>query len=123
MEQYFSTRSHWHTHSIAVLLGVVLDQIQKCDGDTVWDKFAVNLLNCPHSDSTQLLETILEEFRNLAALNVWYGLSDGEDGHIPWHILAVKNDEHSCAHQSKIANTSAATVHTATSSSIILSDK
>lgn len=71
-----------------------------------------------------MLETILEEFRNLAALNVWYGLSDGEDGHIPWHILAVKKMMNTLVHtRVKIANTSAATVHTATSSSIILSDK
>ncbi|XDT31971.1 Mediator complex subunit 13 C-terminal domain [Nakaseomyces glabratus] len=54
------------------------------------DKFEVNLLNCPHSDSFKLLETILEEFRNLAALNVWFGITNGENGHIPWHVLAVK---------------------------------
>ncbi|KAL3234861.1 Mediator of RNA polymerase II transcription subunit 13 [Nakaseomyces bracarensis] len=54
------------------------------------EKFEVNLLNCPHSDSFKLLETILEEFRNLAALNVWYGVTNGENGHIPWHVLAVK---------------------------------
>ncbi|AJU63102.1 Ssn2p [Saccharomyces cerevisiae YJM1527] len=110
-------------HRCAIRSGALI-KFKKCDGDTVWDKFAVNLLNCPHSDSTQLLETILEEFRNLAALNVWYGLSDGEDGHIPWHILAVKKMMNTLVHtRVKIANTSAATVHTATSSSIILSDK
>lgn len=57
---------------------------------TIWDKLEVNLLNCPHSDSTKLLEIVLEEFRNLAALSIWFGVSDGRTSHIPWHILAVK---------------------------------
>ncbi|CCE62894.1 hypothetical protein TPHA_0D02570 [Tetrapisispora phaffii CBS 4417] len=53
-------------------------------------KFEINLLNCPHSDSTQLLQTILSDFTNLAALNPWFGISKGEYSHIPWHVLAVK---------------------------------
>ncbi|EHN02932.1 Ssn2p [Saccharomyces cerevisiae x Saccharomyces kudriavzevii VIN7] len=110
-------------HRCAIRSGALI-KFKKCDGDTVWDKFAVNLLNCPHSDSTQLLETILEEFRNLAALNAWYGLSDGTDGHIPWHILAVKKMMNTLVHtRVKIANTTTAANNTAASSSITILDE
>ncbi|EJS42152.1 ssn2p [Saccharomyces arboricola H-6] len=110
-------------HRCAIRSGALI-KFKKCDGDTVWDKFAVNLLNCPHSDSTQLLETILEEFRNLAALNVWYGLSDGKDGHIPWHILAVKKMMNTLVHtRVKIVNITAAVNNPAASSPITVLDK
>ncbi|SCV03605.1 LAME_0H11760g1_1 [Lachancea meyersii CBS 8951] len=56
----------------------------------ILDKFEVNLLNCPHSDSTKLLKIILQEFRNLAALNSWFGVSDSRHSFVPWHVLAVK---------------------------------
>lgn len=65
-------------------------KFKRSAGDSIVDKFEVNLLNCPHSDSTKLLETILREFRNLGALSSWFGVSNGENAHIPWHVLAVK---------------------------------
>ncbi|CCK69416.1 Ssn2p KNAG_0C03050 [Huiozyma naganishii CBS 8797] len=76
-------------HRCAIRSGALI-KFKRTHGDAMWDKLEVNLLNCPHSDSTNLLEKILEEFRNLAALNVWFGVSNGEDSHIPWHVLAVK---------------------------------
>ena len=76
-------------HRCAIKSGALI-KFKRNSGNSTWKKFEVNLLNCPHSDSTKLLETILEEFRNLAALNVWFGISNGEKSHIPWHVLAVK---------------------------------
>lgn len=76
-------------HRCAIKSGALV-RFKKNSGNSTWDKFEVNLLNCPHSDSTQLLQTILEEFRNLAALNTWFGITDGQKSHIPWHVLAVK---------------------------------
>lgn len=76
-------------HRCAIKSGALV-KYKDCSGDKLLDKFEVNLLNCPHSDSTKLLETILEEFRNLSALNTWFGISNGGVTHIPWHVLAVK---------------------------------
>ncbi|SMN20954.1 similar to Saccharomyces cerevisiae YDR443C SSN2 Subunit of the RNA polymerase II mediator complex [Maudiozyma saulgeensis] len=76
-------------HRCAIKSGALV-KFKRNSGNSTWKKFEVNLLNCPHSDSTKLLETILEEFRNLAALNLWFGVSNGEKSHIPWHVLAVK---------------------------------
>lgn len=76
-------------HRCAIKSGALI-RYKDCFGDKILDKFEVNLLNCPHSDSTKLLETILEEFRNLSALNSWFGISNGKITHIPWHVLSVK---------------------------------
>lgn len=76
-------------HRCAIKSGALI-KFKKCAGDAILDKLEVHLLNCPHSDSTKLLETILEEFRNLGALSSWFGVSNGETAHIPWHVLAVK---------------------------------
>lgn len=76
-------------HRCAIKSGALV-KFKRTAGDSLLDKFEVNLLNCPHSDSTRLLELILQEFRTLAGLNVWFGVSNGEDAHIPWHVLAVK---------------------------------
>lgn len=76
-------------HRCAIKSGALI-QFGNELGDSILRKFEVNLLNCPHSDSTSLLETILEEFRNLGALSSWFGVSNGETAHIPWHVLAVK---------------------------------
>ncbi|KAG0671605.1 mediator of RNA polymerase II transcription subunit 13 [Maudiozyma exigua] len=76
-------------HRCAIKSGALV-RFKRNSGNSTWDKFEVNLLNCPHSDSTQLLETILHEFRNLASLNTWFGITSGEKPHIPWHVLAVK---------------------------------
>ncbi|AQZ12535.1 SSN2 (YDR443C) [Zygosaccharomyces parabailii] len=76
-------------HRCAIKSGALV-RYKNCSGEQILDKFEVNLLNCPHSDSTKLLETILEEFRNLSALNSWFGISNGDVTHIPWHVLAVK---------------------------------
>lgn len=84
-------------HRCAIKSGALVKFRQTSNG-SIWDKLEVNLLNCPHSDSTKLLEIILEEFRNLAALSVWFGVSDGENPHIPWHVLAVKKMMKSLIH-------------------------
>lgn len=76
-------------HRCAIKSGALI-KFKRSAGDSILDKFEVNLLNCPHSDSTKLLETILQEFRNLGALSSWFGVSGGETAHIPWHVLAVK---------------------------------
>lgn len=76
-------------HRCAIKSGALM-KFKRSAGDSIVDKFEVNLLNCPHSDSTKLLETILREFRNLGALSSWFGVSNGENAHIPWHVLAVK---------------------------------
>lgn len=76
-------------HRCAIKSGALI-KFKRTSENSVWDKFEVNLLNCPHSDSYKLLEIILREFRNLAALNSWFGVSNGENSHIPWHVLAVK---------------------------------
>ena len=76
-------------HRCAIKSGALV-RFKKNSGNSTWDKFEVNLLNCPHSDSTKLLETILYEFRNLASLNTWFGITNGVKSHIPWHVLAVK---------------------------------
>lgn len=76
-------------HRCAIKSGALI-KFKSSAGDSIVDKFEVNLLNCPHSDSTKLLRTILEEFRNLGALSSWFGVSTGEMAHIPWHVLAVK---------------------------------
>lgn len=76
-------------HRCAIKSGALM-RFKTSAGHSIVDKFEVNLLNCPHSDSTKLLKTILEEFRNLAALSCWFGVSNGEMAHIPWHVLAVK---------------------------------
>lgn len=84
-------------HRCAIKSGALF-KFNMTDDKTVWDKFEVNLLNCPHSDSTKLLEIVLEEFRNLAALSIWFGVSDGRASHIPWHVLAVKKLMNSVVH-------------------------
>lgn len=84
-------------HRCAIKSGALI-KFSNENKSTVIDKFEVNLLNCPHSDSKNLLENILQEFRNLAALNVWFGVSNGENGHVPWHILAVKKMMRSLTH-------------------------
>lgn len=84
-------------HRCAIKTGALIKFKQTAKG-TIWDKLEVNLLNCPHSDSTKLLEIVLEEFRNLAALSIWFGVSDGENSHIPWHVLAVKKMMKSLVH-------------------------
>lgn len=84
-------------HRCAIKSGALI-KFRRCRDDTIWDKFEVNLLNCPHADSTELLETILEEFRNLASLNIWFGVSNGEHSHIPWHVLAVKKMMNTLVH-------------------------
>lgn len=84
-------------HRCAIKSGALV-RFKGNSGNSTWEKFEVNLLNCPHSDSTKLLETILEEFRNLAALNIWFGINNGEDTHIPWHVLAVKKMMNSIVH-------------------------
>lgn len=76
-------------HRCAIKSGALI-KFREAEGNALCDKFEVNLLNCPHSDSTQLLQMILSEFRNLAALSTWYGISNGTSAHIPWHVLAVK---------------------------------
>ncbi|GAV54068.1 hypothetical protein ZYGR_0AK05700 [Zygosaccharomyces rouxii] len=76
-------------HRCAIKSGALI-RYKNCSGDKILDKFEVNLLNCPHSDSTKLLETILEEFRSLSALNSWFGISGGKITHVPWHVLSVK---------------------------------
>ena len=76
-------------HRCAIKSGALI-RFKRNAGDSIWDKFEVNLLNCPHSDSTELLGAILTEFRNLSALNSWFGLTVGEDSYLPWHVLAVK---------------------------------
>lgn len=76
-------------HRCAIKSGALI-KFKTSAWDSIVDKFEVNLLNCPHSDSTKLLKTILEEFRNLGALSSWFGVSNGELAHIPWHVLAVK---------------------------------
>ncbi|EDO17671.1 hypothetical protein Kpol_1004p46 [Vanderwaltozyma polyspora DSM 70294] len=76
-------------HRCAIKSGALM-KFHEAAGEALWDKFEVNLLNCPHSDSTQLLKTILEEYRNLAALSTWFGVSNGDSAQIPWHVLAVK---------------------------------
>lgn len=76
-------------HRCAIKSGALI-RYKDCSGDKILDKFEVNLLNCPHSDSTKLLETILEEFRSLSALNSWFGISNDKITHIPWHVLSVK---------------------------------
>ncbi|AET39173.1 Ssn2p Ecym_4094 [Eremothecium cymbalariae DBVPG len=58
--------------------------------DETMNKFEVNLLNCPHSDSTKLLKIILHQFRDLASLNSWFCISKGKDNYIPWQVVAVK---------------------------------
>ena len=84
-------------HRCAIKSGALI-KFKMTDTETVWDKLEVNLLNCPHSDSTKLLEIILEEFRNLASLSIWFGVSDGRTSHIPWHVLAVKKLMKSLVH-------------------------
>ena len=84
-------------HRCAIKTGALIKFKQTRNG-MIWDKLEVNLLNCPHSDSTKLLEIILEEFRSLAALSIWFGVSDGENSHIPWHVLAVKKMMKSLIH-------------------------
>lgn len=76
-------------HRCAIKSGALV-RYKDFSGDKILDKFEVNLLNCPHSDSTKLLETILEEFRSLSALNSWFGISSGKITHVPWHVLSVK---------------------------------
>lgn len=76
-------------HRCAIKSGALV-KFENCSGNATLKKFEVNLLNCPHSDSTKLLATILEDFRNLGSLSSWFGVSNGESAHIPWHVLAVK---------------------------------
>lgn len=76
-------------HRCAIKSGALM-KFHQSAGNSMIEKFEVNLLNCPHSDSTKLLEAILQEFRNLGALSSWFGVSNGESAHIPWHVLAVK---------------------------------
>ncbi|CCF59870.1 hypothetical protein KAFR_0I00890 [Kazachstania africana CBS 2517] len=76
-------------HRCAIKSGALI-KFKRTDGNALLDKLEVNLLNCPHSNCKKLLEVILEEFRNLAGLNTWFGVSNGENAHIPWHVLAVK---------------------------------
>lgn len=93
-------------HRCAIKTGALI-KFKQTDKGTIWDKLEVNLLNCPHSDSTKLLEIVLEEFRNLAALSIWFGVSDGENSHIPWHVLAVKKMMKSLVHVQVDVNESA----------------
>lgn len=76
-------------HRCAIKSGALV-RFKRNAGHSTWDKFEINLLNCPHSDSTKLLQIILDEFKNLAALNTWFGITDGHNSYIPWHVLAVK---------------------------------
>ncbi|SCV01390.1 LAMI_0G11188g1_1 [Lachancea mirantina] len=75
-------------HRCPIINGALV-KFKPGEGDDFVEKLDVNLLNCPHSDSRNLLKSILEEFRNLAALSAWFGVSQREKEHIPWHILAV----------------------------------
>ncbi|KAM3160548.1 Mediator of RNA polymerase II transcription subunit 13 [Lachancea thermotolerans] len=76
-------------HRCAINTGALV-RFKAADCDEILDKMEVNLLNCPHSDSTKLLKIILQEFRNLASLNPWFGISKSKDVFVPWHVLAVK---------------------------------
>lgn len=76
-------------HRCAIKTGALI-KFKISEGNEILDKLDVNLLNCPHSDCARLLKIILQEFRNLAALSSWFGITKSENGHIPWHILAVK---------------------------------
>ncbi|SCV05658.1 LANO_0H12332g1_1 [Lachancea nothofagi CBS 11611] len=76
-------------HRCAIITGALV-RFKSNSGHDILDKLEINLLNCPHSDSTKLLKIILQEFRNLAVLNTWFGLSKSEFSFIPWHVLAVK---------------------------------
>lgn len=84
-------------HRCAIKSGALV-RFSPGDGDKFMDKFEVNLLNCPHSDSTTLLKTILEQYRNLAGLNSWFGVSSGKDNFIPWHVVAVRNIMNTMVH-------------------------
>lgn len=77
-------------HRCAIKSGALVKFNVKTDGMNLLDALEVNLLNCPHSNSTQLLESILEEFRNLSALNPWFSVAKYERANIPWHVLAVE---------------------------------
>ncbi|SCU88767.1 LAFA_0E14466g1_1 [Lachancea sp. 'fantastica'] len=76
-------------HRCGIRTGALV-KFKASSGRNALDKFEVNLLNCPHLDSTKLLKIILQEFRNLASLNSWFGISDAENSFVPWHVLAVK---------------------------------
>lgn len=76
-------------HRCAIKSGALM-KFKKSSGNDMIDKFEVNLLNCPHSDSAKLLKIILQQFRNLSSLNAWFGVSKDEESHIPWHVLSVK---------------------------------
>ncbi|AAS53003.1 AER323Wp [Eremothecium gossypii ATCC 10895] len=76
-------------HRCAIKSGALV-RFKRCAGGDTLDKFEVNLLNCPHSDSTKLLKTILHQFRDIASLNTWFCISRGKDNYIPWHVVAVK---------------------------------
>ncbi|CEP63683.1 Ssn2p LALA0_S09e00166g [Lachancea lanzarotensis] len=76
-------------HRCGIRTGALV-RFKASSGHNVLDKFEVNLLNCPHLDSTKLLKIILQEFRNLASLNTWFGISETEYSFVPWHVVAVK---------------------------------
>lgn len=84
-------------HRCAIKSGALI-RFAKSEGDNFIDKFEVNLLNCPHADSSTLLKEILKQYRNLAGLNPWFGVSYGKDNFIPWHVVAVKNVMNSIVH-------------------------
>lgn len=84
-------------HRCAIKSGALI-RFAKSEGDSFIDKFEVNLLNCPHADSSTLLKEILKQYRNLAGLNSWFGVSRGKDNYIPWHVVAVKNVMDSIVH-------------------------
>lgn len=75
-------------HRCAIKSGLLI-RFKKGPGHSLVDKFEVNLLNCPHADSTNLLKTILRQFRDLASLNFCFGVSSHDSCFIPWHVLAV----------------------------------
>ncbi|KAH3900364.1 Ssn2p SCDLUD_003338 [Saccharomycodes ludwigii] len=80
-------------HRCAIKSGALI-RFNGGDDDTnnnnnIVDKFEVNLLNCPHSDSKKLLKVILKHFHDLSALTPWYCVYDNFS-FVPWHILAVE---------------------------------
>ncbi|CDO92076.1 unnamed protein product [Kluyveromyces dobzhanskii CBS 2104] len=84
-------------HRCAIKSGALI-RFAKSEGDNFIDKFEVNLLNCPHADSSTLLKEILKQYRNLAGLNAWFGVSYGSDNYMPWHVVAVKHVMNSIVH-------------------------
>ncbi|AMD21626.1 HFL230Wp [Eremothecium sinecaudum] len=75
-------------HRCSIKSGALL-KFKPSAGNSTLDKFEVNLLNCQHSDSTALLKTILQQFRDLACLNSWFCISKKNDNYMPWHVVAV----------------------------------